>query len=778
MLLSCKNPDSIAFKLRRASKNWKKFEEKMWHAQKKTLGDESMFYNHYMDAPDGCTRYIVVDCVFEGENGLMRDWEPVHVLRARLVQAMLSNQIPSFAVATLQRQWGYRDIRNFADHLARGIPLLLLDSRDRPGKAVQNVEEAISHLSELDAELALQGAGNFYHTSTLAFLHQTLLSLLHRSRSRKTHFGADMRLVEDGVQGGRTPLWQQVSSLEAEMSVNDASVEPAQDMSCHWGEKDDRHSFAESLVQGFLTMMASKAVLIQPDWDISEIPKDHFKDMLLRAAGELLRCNSKEMLDDFLEYFSLLCLPTERLNKIMSFRNSPFCVKHGMKAGLLFKKILQVAPDGDWEDAKHCIFACLKEDCLQFDSKFHFRSHLPHCPEIQAAFMEVLVSPLTHSANLADLTQIERVLMLVNMDRRVAGVGLTSCRVLQRAWADVDVYHCVASQMKLVAKISYAFLLLTGYAITVLTLISVNLPDALPADATNYVILGLSVSAGMTSAIMAHVDPTTKWQQLRAAALALEAEVWKFRCCAGVYARDTVSNHVESAEETLGHFVSKIEDFVLKSAGISESSFLSTFSFSRTPASVKIYKHGQYEGATWAGKVPSNGTDIVDDHHSPLTSREYMALRFHSHVEFYKKRLPSYARKHNLHQIVLAIVSGLLTILVFLGESHWCALCTAGVAAATAWMEFSSTRRKMRRYSETVHQAHQILLWWQSLQRIQQTANFAVLVQRCEACFASEHSSWAASLSAQQDGQRKVGSDQDDNGDLHKDKPHPVIPEL
>ena len=188
LLIYCcpaKNPDTIAFQLRRASKNWRKYEDKMWYVLKKTHGEESMFYNHYMDAPDGCTHYIIADCISEDENGLKRDWAAIAVLRSRLVQATLSSQIPGFGVATLQRMWGYRDVIKLADDVARGIPLLLLDSRDPPHRPVQSVQEAVSHLSQLDDDLAQEGTGNFYNTSTLAFLHQALLGLLHRSHARR-----------------------------------------------------------------------------------------------------------------------------------------------------------------------------------------------------------------------------------------------------------------------------------------------------------------------------------------------------------------------------------------------------------------------------------------------------------------------------------------------------------------------------------------------------------------------------------------------------------------
>eukprot|EP00435_Cladocopium_sp_Y103_P037578 s183_g10.t1 len=288
LLLSCKNPDTVAFQLRKASKNWRKHEDEMWYVLKKTKGDESMFYNHYMDAPNGCMHYIVADCVSNDEKELKRDWSPLHVLRSRLIQAMLSSQIPGFGVATLQLQWGYRGLHNFADHVARGIPLLLLDSRDPPRRPIQSVQDAISHLSELDDELAQQGTGNFYNTSTLAFLHQALLSLLQRSQIHRTRLGSVAGIgkhVQDRVaKDNRIPLWRQVETFEEEMFLNDASLESTEDNTSILYQ-DVPRSLAESLVEGFLTMMCDKTTLTQPNWDVSELPKTHFKNILLRTVG-------------------------------------------------------------------------------------------------------------------------------------------------------------------------------------------------------------------------------------------------------------------------------------------------------------------------------------------------------------------------------------------------------------------------------------------------------------------------------------------------------------
>lgn len=56
--------------------------------------------------------------------------------------------------------------------------------------------------------------------------------------------------------------------------------------------------------------------------------------------------------------------------------------------------------------------------------------------------------------------------------------------------------------------------------------------------------------------------------------------------------------------------------------------------------------------------------------------------------------------------------------------------------------------------------------------RMQQAASFPLLVQRSEECFASEHSSWVSSMSAQH-GHRKTGNDEEDE----KDKVTKVAPE-
>ena len=761
-----------------------------------------------------------MDCISEhdGGDGLKRDWAPLKILNSRLwlavkelalscyngenhsfllyitillsktkllqnkpglLQTMLINQIPGFAIATLDGSDGLLSAKALADIVAREIPLLLLDSRDFMECHV-HVDGAIQELRNLDKRLNEAGTGNFYHYSTMAFLHQTLTDLMRQHR-RVKHIGHRMtrtstktlELADPApkIEPSKiVPLWAQIGALLEEASIKDspeAEKAPAQK------EDDMKRFLAQELTERYLALKGERPTLVYPEWgqwrDCSDVPKEHFRDAQMRMMGQLVRCTSRQMLDEFLAVLTLaspLTIAVElgrsktRKKLESGGGGSLFCKRYGLKRTYLWKELLQVAPGAHWEDAQFHLLGILKKQALGFEGWFQTRSYLQCSPEIKAAIIEVLMSPMTHSVNLGALNRIDRVLMQMHSDRRKPGIGrdLASCQILQRAWVDVDVYHHVATRMKYVAKVSYAMLLLTGYTITALTLVNVNIPEAIPADVASYCNLGLSISAGLTSALIAFLDPTTKWQKLRAAALALEAEIWKFRSCADVYSRNMTSSDVEAPEETLGHFIAAVEDSVLKSAGVSQTSFLSTFSFSRAPASVTVYRHGQYEGAACAGTSRSGDPEVEDDHNSCLSAREYMALRFHSCVHFYQQRLPRYARWHAVNQAILAVASGLLTVLVYLGATHWCSACTAGTAALTAWSEFNATQRKMSRYSETVHEAHQILLWWQSLPRMQQTASFDLLVQRCEICFASENSSWVSSMN-QRHGQRMTSKE-------------------
>ncbi len=55
------------------------------------------------------------------------------------------------------------------------------------------------------------------------------------------------------------------------------------------------------------------------------------------------------------------------------------------------------------------------------------------------------------------------------------------------------------------------------------------------------------------------------------------------------------------------------------------------------------------------------------------------------------------------------------TILGFFQVESWAAVVTAITTVVTAWLEFSSTQKKLERYSDTIHQIAAIVLWWESL---------------------------------------------------------------
>ena len=48
------NPDSVAYQLRKSSKNWRSASDRMWYVLKKDRGAEAVNYYPYLDAPPGC----------------------------------------------------------------------------------------------------------------------------------------------------------------------------------------------------------------------------------------------------------------------------------------------------------------------------------------------------------------------------------------------------------------------------------------------------------------------------------------------------------------------------------------------------------------------------------------------------------------------------------------------------------------------------------------------------------------------------------------------------
>ena len=130
-----------------------------------------------------------------------------------------------------------------------------------------------------------------------------------------------------------------------------------------------------------------------------------------------------------------------------------------------------------------------------------------------------------------------------------------------------------------------------------------------------------------------------------------------------------------------------------------------------------------------------------------MSSDEYLKYRFEPAVRFYQKRLPLYARTRQGSEVALVLGSLSATVLAFANLETWAALGAGFSAIVTAVTSFNAPEAKARRYSDAIHQAHVLLLWWRALTPVEQASPLqrTSLVMRCEELLQSERSSWMSS---------------------------------
>jgi len=88
--------------------------------------------------------------------------------------------------------------------------------------------------------------------------------------------------------------------------------------------------------------------------------------------------------------------------------------------------------------------------------------------------------------------------------------------------------------------------------------------------------------------------------------------------------------------------------------------------------------------------------------------------------------------------------------MTFLHCEEWTAIMAALVAAMTAWAAFTSTARKLTRYSSTVDRILTIMLWWEQLAPVDKASVLKIdeLVMACEDTFESEREAWLSTSMA------------------------------
>jgi hypothetical protein len=218
---------------------------------------------------------------------------------------------------------------------------------------------------------------------------------------------------------------------------------------------------------------------------------------------------------------------------------------------------------------------------------------------------DLLTSQNVYSGNLDDTEAITRAINKVaKIDRLPSSNSPEALAVILAAWDCVDIFNITSSKCKVLAKVSYALLLIGAIVLTTIAVVACNEPQAIGRVDLRRAVVSISLCLTFLTSAITYIDPVSQWQQLRGAALALESEIWKFRTRTGTckllhvipligqftpyQLTSSPNDHLDSlsqkiggesvrGEEQLRRICESLKSHVLKSASVIDTSFFSQF---------------------------------------------------------------------------------------------------------------------------------------------------------------------------------------------------------
>ncbi|KAK3237705.1 hypothetical protein CYMTET_52242 [Cymbomonas tetramitiformis] len=359
----------------------------------------------------------------------------------------------------------------------------------------------------------------------------------------------------------------------------------------------------------------------------------------------------------------------------------------------------------------------------------------PWIPAVSNRWLELLLHKRVSAGNISDVKEISRKLLhIAKLDSLPDKNTWESLVVIRDCWNKVDHFSRTATHCKHATKAAFLLVVVLTAVTSIIVVVNLNIGTDSDDYMLSLFITVISIVISVVASLTAYFDPSSRWTQLRGAALAIESEIWKFRTRSCEYATSSKQMDVRAAEHQLRTFAEDVAEQVLRSTSIMQSTFFANIVLPEDcPANPQWYRHGQFvdsrnadgghphlKASSTAGTPemvrPAVHNDLLfDDHQSPLKPSEYVRFRILSQCRFYQLRLPTYHRNRSISQTVivaLALTGSLFSILSIL---VWTAVVMAFVSALTAWVEFNGVSSKMLRYSSAVHQLSQLLLWWESL---------------------------------------------------------------
>ena len=719
--------------LSQASKRWKTTQQAL---------DEMLQFRparSFGGCPSGCTHFVVADGLSSGNK---LDGAPISSFQDSFVRGLTEQQIPTIAIGTQHISSGFVSL---AEHLASDLPLLLINSRRVPQTtaiAGWTLDNAESLLVILENQLVSSGKLDCYDASIVSFLHTCILN------SRESALQLASSTKKKSERKENSALYRVIESLQKELDDKPKADSTDSELRRATTIYHKLQVYRRKVRAHWITKLLSKARDDLGRIDgVAELDKwlenrcidwkHHFGFAPAGTTGKL-----SKYFDMLLDTYGansgggFLCL--KRAILYNRFYMYTLCMQEGtdkttrqqaqIELGqTLDTWILELAPE-------------LETEWLEGD--------MPE--ELHVALDKLLTSPKLHSGNLHEPKHLLQIVKQVaKIDRLPHTNSIEANFLIRQAWDDVDVYTKKASRSKFLTKLFYMLSLLFAAAMIIIVNISINKPDVLGADTLGVVVIALSLTTAVVAAFTTFVDPAQQWGLLRGAAIAIEVEVWKFRTRTGVYATAATNRaNSKAAEKNLRDFVSLVEQHVAKSASASGfgSSFNSMFELFGQPKKgrLKLYTHGQYKGCRDRGTYGSaNGRKVAlpDDHHSPLHPEEYFKLRVEPTIRYYQNRISRHFRMRAGSEFILLVGALAGTLLAFYDAQQWAPMAAVVTLCVSSWGAFRGTAKKLSHDSNTIDRTKSIMLWWNSLTRVEklETHNINHAINSCEVVFESVH---------------------------------------
>jgi hypothetical protein len=778
--LSCASDreGTVAHGLKAKSKRWKEREDACRAAYSASRGDEGIDLP-FLDLPQGATHFIIVDAVTNGS----WDTSARNFFKNSLVQRVSEN-LPSIAVQTYD-YGGMGVVPVLQDYAGRGLPLLLLDSRPRPagngaesmspakarwalvkndihavedsqiredlaslGTCPSSISEAAREIEACEQKLQAAGTTNTYLMSMVAYLRRVV-----------DKAGDSTSLAAGGAsQQSRTvPLHERLAEEQerelrqhqAEARANGAGTgngTAVQIVSKHTlateaicimqKQVQQSASHTSRQLQGQLESLLAELDGAEA-WSVGQL-----RSLVQRASRSL-----RESWD----------FAKGKDASLVRAHPQYFCLKRGIKDGKLWVRVLCVhgsvseANVDDARDAYHAFVTAWRDEATASVSKPTQLSR-----QVYTGLLDLLQLDCVYSNNLDDTQRIKQTIASVaKIDRLPSENSVEALVILQSAWDRVDMYSRIATQCKKATKALYGCLLLIGFTVSTITVVSLNERlniNARPghvalidAGTLSQAVIGLSLFGSLVGSVVSFMNPGLRWQQLRGAALSLECEIWRFRTRTGHYsisAKVGFERYSKEAERKLLMHLETINEHVSKSASVMETTYFSSVDLFGKTRKGSQYSHGQYQASRMCGTYGMSHQG--DDHYSPLKPQDYMRFRIEPTSGFYQGKLPKYYRSRVVSEMLLLLSMFSGTILAFMKLSEWAALATSFSAAMAAWKAFTETDKKLGRYSNTVEELASTVLWWRQLSEVEQASlgKVNILISTCEGIFEREHDAW------------------------------------